>query len=67
MRENFDKLAKRKDWVDPNSPTSPNKFTVHRQGQLAEILKQYGGRKSPFSHFTSEIVDSPAKIDMHSR
>jgi len=61
MRENFNKLAKRKDWADRNSPTSPKKFTVHRQRQLAELLKKYGGRKIPFSHFTREIVDNPAK------
>lgn len=61
MREYFDKLSKRKDWTDPNSPTSPKKFTVHRQRQLAEILKHYGGRKIPFSHFAREVVDNPGK------
>lgn len=61
MKGNFEKLAKRKDWADPNSPTSPKKFTVHRQRQLAEIFKQYGGGKIPSSHFTKELVENPAK------
>jgi hypothetical protein len=61
MRENFEKLAKRKDWVDPDSPTSPKKFTVHRQKQLEKILKSYGRQKIPFTHFSSEIIKNHAK------
>jgi len=45
MKENFNKLANKKDWTDPNSPRSPKKFTLHRQRQLVEILKKYGGKK----------------------
>jgi len=61
MKENFNKLANKKDWTDPNSPRSPKKFTLHRQRQLVEILKKYGGQKVPFSHFTKQIVNDPAK------
>lgn len=61
MKENFEKLLGRKDWADPMSATSPKKFTVHRQNQLAEIFKIYSGEKIPFSHFTKEIIEDPAK------
>ena len=61
MREIFEKLARRKDWSDPLSPTRPKKFTVFRQRQLADIFKLHGGNKIPFKHFTSELVKNPAK------
>ena len=61
MREIFEKLARRKDWPEPLSPTRPKKFTVHRQRQLADIFKLHGGNKIPFKHFTSELVNNPAK------
>jgi formyltetrahydrofolate synthetase len=32
------------------------KLTVHRQRQLNEVLKMYGGRKIPFSHFINEML-----------
>jgi len=47
--------------MDPSNQTSPQNFTVHRQRQLAKIFKQYGENKIPFSHFTKEIVENPAK------
>ena len=61
MRENFEKLANRNDWKDPDSDTSPNKFTIHRQKQLKAIFDLYGGSKIPFSHFTDEIVRDSEK------
>jgi len=53
MRENFDKHLKKDYWFEQQ------KFTIHRQEQLADIFKQYGGEKIPFTHFTREIdIDS---------
>jgi hypothetical protein len=61
MRAYFEKLARRKDWSDLQSPTRPKKFTVHRQQQLADIFRLYGGDKIPFSHFTDDLVDNAEK------
>ena len=61
MKENFDKLANRKDWSDPNYPTNPKKYTIKRQQQLISVFEQYDGEKIPFSHFTNEIVNNSAK------
>ena len=61
MRDNFEKLAKRSDWTDPNSQNSPKRFSVKRQKQLLEILEQYGGDRIPFHHFTDDIVKDAAK------
>lgn len=65
MRQNFEKLAGREDWADPNSQNSPKKFTLHRQKQLAVILKKYGGKAIPLSHFTDDITDNPAKRNQY--
>ena len=64
MRNNFDKLAKRRDWSAPQSPTRPKKFTKYRQQQLANIFDLYVGEKIPFEHFTDEIVKNPAKRNL---
>jgi len=61
MKEKFIQLAKRKDWLDSNSPSSPKKFTVHRQKQLLDILNRYDERKIPFTHFSNEIIKDSAK------
>jgi hypothetical protein len=61
MREYFDQLSKWEAWVDPNNLSSPQKFTIHRQKQLVNILIQYGGEKIPFAHFTREIVIDSSK------
>ena len=53
MREIFEKYLKRDYW------NTQQTFTIYRQEQLADILKQYDGEKIPFTHFTSEIdIDS---------
>jgi hypothetical protein len=55
MKKYFDKYSKWEAW------SRQQKFTIHRQEQLAYILKQYGGEIIPFSHFTREIDMDPAK------
>lgn len=60
-REYFDRVSKWKSWYDPNNSSSPQRFTIHRQKQLASILEVYGGAKIPFTHFKKEFIRNPAK------
>jgi hypothetical protein len=64
VRKIFEQLTKRKDLSDPTSPTRPKKFTVHRQQQLADIFRLYGGDKIPFSHFTDDLVENAEKRNL---
>ncbi len=49
--ENFDKFVQYC-WSDPEKPESPDKLSIQRQKQLEEILKRYGGKAVPLSHFS---------------